>query len=365
MRLKKLSEQIIVITGASSGIGLVTARLAAKQGARLVLAARAEEALKQLADEINGAGGQAIYVVADVANEEEVENIANRAVEKYGGFDTWVNNAGVSIYGRLLEVSVDDMRQLFETNFWGLTYGSLIAARHLKDRGGAIINVGSTLSDTSIPLQGMYSASKHAVKGFTDALRMELESERAPVSVTLIKPAAIDTPYARHARNYMDVEPKNPPPVYAPDLVADAILHCAVHPHRDVFVGGGGKFMSAQGYHTPRLADRYKERFVTSQQRTNEPPLSRDHRGLYEASGELEERGNYEGHVAESSLYTKASLHPLLTAVIAAGAGVALAALLRGGQHHNRINTIRNVVRKTVARTGRLAAERVKELARR
>jgi short-subunit dehydrogenase len=181
-----------------------------------------------------------------------VQNIAEKAIERFGGFDTWVNNAGVSVYGSLLEVPIHDMRRLFETNLWGVIHGSLIAARHLKERGGVIINIGSTLSDRAIPIQGIYSASKHAVKGFTDSLRMELEAEEAPIYVSLIKPAAIDTPYTKHARNYMDREPKNPPPVYAPDVVAKVILRCATHPQRDVFVGAGGKLISAQGYYAPR-----------------------------------------------------------------------------------------------------------------
>jgi short-subunit dehydrogenase len=335
MKLKKLNEQVIVITGASSGIGLVTARMAAKQGARLVLTARSKEALRELADEITAAGGEAVYVVADVGKEEELQRVSERAIERFGGFDTWINNAGVSVYGTLLQVPIQDMRRVFETNLWGVIHGSLIAARHLKQRGGVIINVGSTLSDRAIPIQGIYSASKHAVKGFTDSLRMELEAEEAPVHVTLIKPAAIDTPYTKHARNYMDVEPKNPPPVYAPDVVAKAILRCATHPQRDVFVGAGGKFISAQGYYAPRMSDKYMEKVMIPQQRSDGPPSGRDHRGLYEASGELEERGGYDGHVSETSLYTKATMHPLLTALIAVGAGLAVGALLRNGSSRN------------------------------
>ena len=158
------------------------------------------------------------------------------------------------------------MRRLFETNFWGIVYGSLEAARNLKQHGGAIINISSTLSDRAIPMQGMYSASKHALKGFTDALRMELEEERAPVSITLIKPGAIDTPYSKHAKNYMEVEPKNPAPVYAPETVARAILHCAENPERDVFVGAGGKGISLLGRFAPRMADKIMERTIVTQQ---------------------------------------------------------------------------------------------------
>lgn len=197
LRLKPLPGQVIVITGATSGIGLATARLAASRGARLVVAARDWQAVQSLAHEIKSAGGDAIGVPTDVGNEAEVKNLAARAVEHFGGFDTWVNNAGTSVYGHMADVSTEDHRRLFETNFWGVVYGSLEAARHFRERtgmhGAALINVGSVLSDRAVPIQGMYCASKFAVKGFTDALRMELEMERVPVSVSLVKPSSTST----------------------------------------------------------------------------------------------------------------------------------------------------------------------------
>ena len=322
VKLKRLDEQVMVITGVSSGIGLTTARMAAKAGVRLVLAARNQESLRKLTDEINSAGGQAVFVTADVGNEGDVKKIAAEALNKFGGFDTWVNNAAVSIYGKLEDVPIADMRRLFETNFWGLVYGSLVAAENLKGRGGAIINVGSTLSDRAIPLQGIYCASKHAVKGFTDALRMELEADDAPISITLVKPAAIDTPYKEHSKNYLDVDPQNPPPVYAPDVVAETILHCAENPVRDVYVGGAAKAHAVLGEYAPRLADQLMETTMLGQTRSGEPSQPSPLESLYEPNDDrLAERGTYEGHVAESSLYTKASLHPVLT-----GAAFALGA---------------------------------------
>jgi short-subunit dehydrogenase len=330
LKLKKLRDQTIVITGASSGIGLATARMAAVRGARLVLAARNKEALETLTHEIRQRGGDAYYVVADVGVESDVREIARVAQERFGGFDTWINNAGTSIYGKLLDIESEDLRRLFETNFWGVVYGSLIAARHLRQRGGTIINLGSTFSDRAIPIQGMYSASKYAVKGFTDALRIELQKDELPVSVTLIKPSAIHTPFPQHAENYMDREPTLPQPLYSPDVVARTILYCAEHPKRDVFVGVGGKFISLLGKYMPRLADKIMEVTFIHLQKSKQP-AHRRRSALRTPTFGLRTRGSYPGYVAHSSLYTKATLHPFITGSIVAGAGLALAELFGRG----------------------------------
>jgi hypothetical protein len=158
---------------------------------------------------------------------------------------------------------------------------------------------------------------------------MELEEEGAPVSVTLVKPGAIDTQFTKHAKNLLEKEPALPPPVYAPEAVAEAILHCAETPERDVFVGGGGKAMSLMDKYTPRLGDKVMESFLFDAQKLPEPARPRGDGGLYEASGELKERSGDDIYVSESSLYTRASLHPLLTGALIAGAGLAAAALLR------------------------------------
>ncbi len=323
VNLKPVSEQVIVITGATSGIGLASARLASEQGAKLVLAARGEDALRRLTDRIQTTGGQAVFVAGDVGQPEAAAELAKMAEETYGGFDTWVNNAGVSIYGRLEDVPIEDMRRLFDTNYWGAVYGSMEAVKHLKERGGALINVGSVISDRAVPLQGSYSASKHAVKGFTDSLRMELEHEGAPISVTLVKPGPIDTPYLDHAKNYMDAEPTHIPPVYSPESVAKAILHAAANPMRDVFVGGAAKGMSVFGLRTPRLTDKAMEQIFFEGSKTDEPPHPREANNLDHAMGNLQERGGYDGHVMEMSVYTEATTHPARTAAVLAGVGLA------------------------------------------
>ncbi len=326
-RHKPLSEQVIVITGASSGIGLATARAAAERGAKVMLASRNGEALADIVHDIQERGGEAQFVVTDVTSRDDLEALAAETLRAYGGFDTWVNDAGVSIFGRLEQISDEDHRRLFEVNFWGVVYGSTVALQHLKTRGGALVNLGSVASDLALPVQGMYSASKHAVKGFTDALRMELVNEGAPVTVTLIKPASIDTPFPQHAKNYMDQQPKLPPPVYDPRDVADAILYAAEHGTRDIFVGGGGKLMSSIRGWAPRVADWMGAYAMAPMQHSDDPTTGSQ--GALHAAGQDGATRGTSPHLVRRSLYTKGALHPLATPAVLAGILVAGALLAR------------------------------------
>ena len=328
VKLKKLKDQTVVITGASSGIGLATARMAARAGANVLLTSRNEQDLRRVTHEICGRGGRASFIAADVADSEAMIRVAEAARREFGGIDTWVNNAGVSIFGKLMEVPLEDKRRLFDTNFWGVVHGCRAAVKQLQERGGAIINIGSIVSDRAVPLQGMYSASKHAVQGYTDALRMELEHDGLPIAVTLVKPSAIDTPYLEHARNYMEAAPNFPPPVYDPELVARAILRCAERPIREVIVGGGGRMMSLAGRVAPRTMDRYMEATMFRQQRDPERPIGRND-SLYGPSRDGLARGPYSGRVKKSSVYTATMLSDVSRVLPFLAAGVALAAGMR------------------------------------
>jgi short-subunit dehydrogenase len=293
--LKPLDQQVIVITGASSGIGLATAQDAAARGAKLVLVARSGDVLEAIADGLATGGHEAIHVVADVANRAQLEEVARRAIAHFGRIDTWVNCAGTTIYGRLDEVSEEDSRRLFDINFWGMVNGSLAALPHLRMTGGALVNVGSEASEVAIPLQGMYSASKHAVKGFTDALRIEVEHvEGAPVSISLIEPTAVDTPLPQHARNYMDREPTLPSPQLDPHQVADAILQAATTPTRNVKVGAMASLDVAMGKLMPGVVDLLSV-FQVPRQQTDAAP--RDPAGtLYRPGAEGRIYGSGKAH---------------------------------------------------------------------
>jgi short-subunit dehydrogenase len=329
VKLRSIGEQVMVITGATSGIGLCTARMAAEQGARLVLAARSTDALDQLASELRRKGTQVATVAADVGNVADVERIGQTAMERFGRIDTWVNNAGISVYGRCEEVPLEDQHRLFQTNFWGSVYGSLEAVRRMKTRGGgSLINIGAQESDRAVPLQGIYSASKQALKAYSDTLRMELEEEKAPISVTLIRPSSVDTMFVRHAKNFMNKEPVLPSPLYAPEVVAETILYVAQHPKRDVFVGARAKVLSLGSVTVPGLLDHLmRARMFTGQQSEVESaPGRHDTLHMPDATQELRERAGLTPKVKEHDPYTAITLRasPLTTALFG---GALLAAL--------------------------------------
>jgi short-subunit dehydrogenase len=316
--------------------------MAAERGARLVLAARNAEALSKVAEDCRRRGARAIAVPADVAKRGDIERIERVATDSFGGIDTWVNDAAVALYGDMQRIPIEDQRQLFEVDYWGVVNGSLVAASHLKRHGrsGAIINVGSILSDRAMIFQTQYSAAKHAVKAFTEGLRMELEREGAPISVTLIKPSAIDTPYPEHARNYMGSAGLTlPPPTYDPHLVGKAILFAAENPKRMLAVGLGGYAISLFGTHFPRLTDYAMELTGYASQVTAEPgPRERARRdNLYRPREDGDEHASLPGTAPrQTSLFLEAQMHPVTTFMLLAGLGAALAYAARGSRGGGR-----------------------------
>lgn len=244
--VRPLSDQIVVVTGASSGIGRETALLLAKRGARVVLASRNEEALKTLADEIRAAGGECTVVPTDVTSWQQVHALAARAVDVFGRIDTWVNGAAVSLYARVEDAEIDELERVIQVDLLGYIYGMKAALPHLVVSGGAIINISSIAGVRPIPLQAPYSASKAAVNAFDDALRLELRYAGRDVAVTTILPASINTPFFAHARSKLGAMAAPFPPVYEPRTVAESVVFAAEHPRRDIYVGGAAKLLAFQ-----------------------------------------------------------------------------------------------------------------------
>lgn len=332
---KKLQDQVIVITGASSGIGRVTARAAAEAGARVVLAARNVRDLESLEEEIIREGGEALVVMTDVSDEEQVKKLIEQAVERFGRIDTFVANAGVSAYSEFVDQPLDEFRRIVEVNFFGQVNCAKHALPVLRASSGAFISVGSTLSDRGIPLQGAYCASKHALKGWIDSLRVELKHRGWPVRITLIKPSSINTPLFTKARTRLGVQPQPIAPVYDPALAASAILRSAQSNERDVFVGGGGKALSAAERASPKLVDLQQLRSGFDGQMTTWPKAEDAPDNLFEpVTYDGGERGEFVQDVRTTSAYqriaARSTAGPALAAAVL-GAGGLLAR--RSGNH--------------------------------
>ncbi|MEM1013334.1 MAG: SDR family NAD(P)-dependent oxidoreductase [Planctomycetota bacterium] len=282
-RLKPLEDQVIVLTGAASGLGLVTARLAAERGARLVLAGRDEPALRRLADEINGNGGEALAVACDVSIEGDAQRLHDATIERFGDYDTWINDAGES------DTTSDDAKAVFQTTVAGVFHGTRQAVGHFKQRTdqrfhGSLINVGSVSSETT-PQDAIHVASQHAVKGLTDALRQEVRLDKLPVNVALVVPSADATP---------DDEA-------ACESVARAILHAAQHRTRGL---GASDPLSMLGAVLPSVVETFVLAVLPSSS----------------ANGDRGESG-------ATRLPSRIKAHPLTSAALSAGAALIISAV--------------------------------------
>jgi short-subunit dehydrogenase len=294
-KLKPLKKQVLIITGASSGVGLAVARKAVAAGAAVVLVARNEAVLHSIADELRRAGGRVAVCAADVADRDAPDRILRVAEQAFGGFDTWINDAAVTSYGTLEEIGMDEQHRVFDVNYFGMLQGCLTAVRHLRARGGgAIINLGSVLSDR-----------------------------------TLIKPSGMHTPFPEHGRNHMDAPPRTPQIVYDPDLAADAVLFAAQHPRRQIYVGGYGFMLSVLARLFPRTTDRIMEvLMVRTQQSPQDPGDATARDNLFEPKKDGSVLGSQDVHVKRWSSFLEAQKHPLAALALVAGAtglGIGLA----------------------------------------
>lgn len=277
--MRPIRDQVVVITGASSGIGRETALEFAERGASLVLAARNEEALHTLEREVTRLGGRPQIVAADVSLWDQVQRVADEAVSRFGRIDTWVNNAAVSEYATVEQMTIGEIERIIQVILLGEIYGMKAALPHLLRQGeGGIVNVASVLGKASVPLQAAYCAAKHGIVGFTGTLRQELAIEHPKITITLILPSSINTPLFAHARSKLGALPRPIPPVYEPRTVAHSIVYAAEHPRREIVVGGAGKLFLLLQRLSPALTDAFMidgARGIT-EQRSKRPDDGKD-----------------------------------------------------------------------------------------
>lgn len=276
----KWNNPVVVITGASSGIGKATALHFAEEGARLVLAARRKRLLEDLAEECEALGAEAIAVETDVTDQNDVERLAKSAIKEFGQIDVWINNAGASVIGRFDEVPMEENEQVVKINLFGTMYGTAEALRHFRKREeGVLINVASALARHAAPYQAAYVASKHGIRGLTDAVRQELyANDERDIYLCTVMPVSMNTPFFRHAANRSGHKVQAIPPVYDPERVAETIVDLAWNPQREVIVGSFGKMIAAQQHLSPELTDRQVAK-VTHRRQIENAPREKDRSG--------------------------------------------------------------------------------------
>ena len=304
---KPLSEQSVVVVGASSGIGRATALAFARKGARVTVAARSADDLTSLVAEITGAGGTATAVPTDVAEPDQLRELATRAAAAHGGIDTWVNAAAVSVYGRVEEITPQEYERVLRVNLLGQVFGTQAALPHLRSAGGGVlIGIASVESYRAVPLHAPYTMSKFGVRAFYDTLRLELAEEGSPVAVTSILPPGVDTPLFEHARTYQAEMPKPPPPVYAPEVVAAAVVRAAVKPTREVPIGAAAVGFLLSQRVNPAMTDALMAAggLLSKLQTSRRPDNGTDNLDS-PVAGTGRTRGTYRGPVLRHSAFTR------------------------------------------------------------
>jgi len=268
-----VTSRVVVITGASSGVGRASARAFVDSGASVALLARGVDALEATREELEARGARVLSVPTDVADAQAVEDAAHAVEEQLGPVDVWVNNAMATVFAPVHEVTAEEFRRVTEVTYLGVVYGTLSALRRMRARDrGVIVQVGSALAYRGIPLQSAYCASKHAIQGFTESLRCELLHEQSGVRVTMVQLPALNTPQFDTVRTRLPFGPKPVPPIFQPEVAAEAILTAAEHPaRREWWVGGSTALALLGNAVAPGVADRYLARTGFASQQTDEP----------------------------------------------------------------------------------------------
>ncbi|HET7274212.1 MAG TPA: SDR family oxidoreductase [Longimicrobiaceae bacterium] len=326
--------QVVVITGASAGVGRATAQAFARRGARIGLIARGIDGLEGAKRDVEALGGEALVLPCDVADADGIERAAGQVEELFGPIDLWINNAMASVFSPVKEMSAAEFRRVTEVTYLGFVYGTLSALRRMLPRDrGVIVQVGSALAYRGIPLQAAYCGAKHAIQGFTESLRCELLHDKANVRITMVQMPALNTPQFRWVKSRLPNKAQPVPPIFQPEVAADAIVFAADNDRREVWVGwptvkaiGGNKIV-------PGYADHYLAKQGYSAQQTSEPRDPDHPHNLWDpVPGDHGAHGVFDDRSRDSSIQLWATKHRRMLGIAGvAAAGATLAASLLGG----------------------------------
>ncbi len=306
---RPVAEQVIVVSGASSGIGRAVARAAAARGASVVVSARNVEALDNAVRELEAAGGQGLAVPGEATSEEDAESLCRRAIERFGRIDTFVATVMVTVYAEVERLEAEELRRVLDVNFLGRAHAYRAALPHLKASRGTFIDVNSGLAYRGIPLQAAYCASKAAARAYFESARVELEKEKAGVDLCLILPGGINTPQFDRGRQKLGAQPQPVPPIYQPEIVAKAVLHCCERPQRELPVTWAAQRLLWGQKLSPRLGDLVLLRNGWEGQTTGEPKPADSPDNLWETiPGDPGAHGRFDDVSHTASAWTEARL---------------------------------------------------------
>jgi NAD(P)-dependent dehydrogenase (short-subunit alcohol dehydrogenase family) len=331
-RKKPLKDQVVVVTGASSGLGRAVARLAGRRGAKVVVTARNSEALDACVREIEAFGSEALAVPADCTVQDEVAQVVEQAVDRFGRIDTYVANAIVTVYAETYRYEADELRRIMDVNFFGQIYGYWAALPHLRESKGTFLSVQSALAYRGIPLQGGYCASKGALRNFFESARVELMKAGWGVDISVVHPGAINTPQFDRDRQKIGKQPQPVPPIYQPEPFADAVVHCCEHPIRELPLGWGAQKLMWGQKLSPRAGDAMLLRMGWKGQHTDEDkPLDAPDNLFETMPGDPGAHGRFDSQSRDSTAWTSLRLRRWLV-----GAAVVGAAALAGSAERTR-----------------------------
>jgi NAD(P)-dependent dehydrogenase (short-subunit alcohol dehydrogenase family) len=303
---KPLREQVVIVTGASSGLGRAIARLAGERGAKVVVTARNAEALDACVAEIEDAGSEALGVPGDVADRAQVERAVAAAVDRFGRIDTYVANAIVTVYAEAERLEPEELRRVWEVNFFGVVHGYWAALPHLRESKGTFLHVSSALAYRGIPLQAAYCSTKAGLRAFLESARVEEQKARTGVAISLVLPGAINTPQFDRDRQKIGYQPQPVPPIYQPEPFAEATLRCAERPVRELPISWGAQKLLWGQKLSPRAGDWVLRRTGWKSQHTDEPkPLDAPDNLFDTLPGDPGAHGRFDDRARGSTVWTR------------------------------------------------------------